>query len=136
MPSGDAQRTWFPEMVDTLRREWHEGMSIAELVRLRERLDSMLQSIRSERKIRSPLMKCPKCGKRRPAVEPRVSVRAMVLSLSRFGIVSPTEARSLERAWVRYQRENGLDIDGAYCSPDTPPTSWPPPEYSPRSWRS
>ena len=28
MPSGDAQRTWFPEMIAQLRAEWHEGMSI------------------------------------------------------------------------------------------------------------
>jgi len=127
MPSGDPGRTWFPEMVDTLRREWHEAMSIAELVRLRERLDAMLQSIRSERKIRPPLMTCPKCGKRGHAAEPRVSVRAMILSLGRFGIASPTDARRLERAWTKYQRENGLDLYGATASPGTPPASAPPP---------
>ncbi len=26
MPSGDAQRTWFPEMVARLRSDWHGGM--------------------------------------------------------------------------------------------------------------
>jgi hypothetical protein len=41
MPSGDAQRTWFPEMVDALRRWWNEVMSFAELIRLRERLDAI-----------------------------------------------------------------------------------------------
>ena len=28
MPSGDAQRTWFPEMVVRLRSKWHEGVSM------------------------------------------------------------------------------------------------------------
>ena len=38
MPSGDAQRTWFPEMVVRLRAEWHEGMSILALIGLRNGL--------------------------------------------------------------------------------------------------
>ena len=138
MPSGDAQRTWFPEMVEALRQEWHEGMSVAELVRLRYRLDAMLQAIRSERKIRPQLMTCPGCGTRGPAAEPRVSVRAMILSLGRFGIASPTDARRLEKAWIKYQRENGVDLYGATAtsSPGTPRASRPPLEYFPRNSRS
>jgi len=31
MPSGDAQRTWFPEMVAWLRSRWHEGVSMPTL---------------------------------------------------------------------------------------------------------
>jgi len=57
MPAGDAQRTWFPEMITALRREWRETMSCAELVELRDRLNAMLQAIRSERDIHPPMMK-------------------------------------------------------------------------------
>ena len=112
MPSGDSNRTWFPEMVTVLRREWQEAMSFTELVRLRDRLEALLQSIRSERGIHPPLMTCPKCGKKGHAAEPHVSVRAMILSLSRFGIASQTEVRRLEKEWAKYQRENALDIYG------------------------
>ena len=56
MPAGDAQRTWFPEMVETQRAQWHPLMSIAELIPLQVQLDSMLQSIRSERHILPPFM--------------------------------------------------------------------------------
>ncbi len=28
MASGDAQRTWYPEMIVRLRSEWHEGVSM------------------------------------------------------------------------------------------------------------
>jgi len=59
MPAGDAQRTWFPEMITALRREWRETMSCAEPVELRDRLDAMLQVIRSERDIHPPMMKHP-----------------------------------------------------------------------------
>ena len=112
MPSGDPQRTWFPEMVTALRRQWHEAMSFTEMVKLRDQLEALLRSIRSERNIQPPLMKCTKCGKMEPAAEPRVSVRAMILSLSRSGIAMQTEVRRLEKEWKKYQRENGLDIYG------------------------
>ncbi len=38
-----------PRVVDALRKEWHAGMSFAELIKHRDRLDTILQSIRSER---------------------------------------------------------------------------------------
>jgi hypothetical protein len=47
MPSGDAQRTWFPEMIVRLRSEWYQGMSMPALIRLRDELDGMLQRIRT-----------------------------------------------------------------------------------------
>jgi hypothetical protein len=45
MPSGDAQRTWFPEMIVRLRSEWHEGISIPALIGLRDKLDETLHRI-------------------------------------------------------------------------------------------
>ena len=63
MASGDPQRTWFPEMIQKLRLEWHESMTIPDLIALCDALDSMLHEIRSTRNIRSPIVKCPKCGK-------------------------------------------------------------------------
>jgi hypothetical protein len=104
-------------MVAALRQEWHEALSIPELIGLRDRLDAMLQSIRSERKILSPLITCHKCGKRERAADPRVSVRAMILSLDRFEIASATDTRRLEKSWVKHQRENGLDLHGVPADP-------------------
>jgi hypothetical protein len=31
MPSGDAQRQWFTEMIEMLRQQWHPGLSLAGL---------------------------------------------------------------------------------------------------------
>jgi hypothetical protein len=39
MPLGDAQRTWFPEMIVRLRAELHTGMSMPTLIGLRDELD-------------------------------------------------------------------------------------------------
>jgi len=49
MPSGDAQRIWFPAMSVWLRSEWHEGVSMPAPISLRHELDGMLQRIRTDR---------------------------------------------------------------------------------------
>lgn len=112
MPTGDAQRTWFPEMVETLRARWHPAMAFPQLIELREQLDAMLQSIRSEREIVPPLMYCTHCQTRHRAAAPRVSVRALILALPRFDICSPDHARDLEKSWKRYRKSEQLDLYG------------------------
>ena len=62
MPSGDAQKTWFPELVVLLRRDWNPSMSMQQLIALLNRLDGLLQTIRTERSILPPLMTCAHCG--------------------------------------------------------------------------
>jgi hypothetical protein len=120
MPAGDPQRTWFPEMIQKLRAEWHAGMSLPELVRLRDSLDSMLTEIRCTRKIRSPIFRCPQCGHMGPQAEPRVSVRAMILSLARFNIADLEHVKVLERQWALYRETNQLDLYGKPVAGESP----------------
>ena len=112
MPSGDAQRTWFPEMIAVIRREWGSSMSLTELIALRDRLDAMLQAIRSTRKILTAMFLCPRCGNYGRARAPRVSVRAMLLALSRFEIASAEEVKMLEKSWKKHRRDLRLDLYG------------------------
>ncbi len=60
--AGDAQRVWFPEMIERLRVRWHRGMPCDALIVLRDELNAQLQRIRSERGIHPPIFKCPCCG--------------------------------------------------------------------------
>jgi len=112
MPSGDAQRTWFPEMVGRLRSTWHEGMSMPALISLRDELDEMLQCIRTSRDIRTPIITCRQCGMTAPAAPPHVSVRALILALGRFEITSKDRARVLEKEWVAYRKHRRLTLEG------------------------
>jgi hypothetical protein len=112
MPSGDAQRTWFPETVARLRSSWHEGMSMPALIRLRDELDEMLQRIRAGRNIRTPIITCRKCGMTEPAAPPHVSVRALILALSRFEIASRGKASVLEKEWATYRKNRRLTAEG------------------------
>jgi hypothetical protein len=112
MPAGDAQRVWFPEMIERLRAEWGDGLSFPSLIELRDTLEIMLRGIRSDRFIRPPIFKCPVCGNAGPAAEPRISVRAIILTLARFRISSGEQAKTLKRAWAAYRKENQLDLYG------------------------
>ncbi len=112
MASGDAQRTWFPEMVVRLRAEWYEGMSIPALIGLREELDGTLPRIRTGRNIKTPIITCRRCGTTGPAAEPHVSVRALILALARFEIASKDQTRALEKEWAAYRKQHRLDVAG------------------------
>jgi hypothetical protein len=112
MASGDAQRTWFPEMVAMLRYEWTQDMSMNELILLRNRLDSQLQRIRKEIP-RKPLSRtCVQCGASMYSGSAHISVRAMILSLKRFKVAEREVVVELERSWKSYRSTNKLDLYG------------------------
>ena len=117
MPAGDPQRTWFPEMLEILRARWHVDLPFAELIELRDELDTMLHRIRAERHIRPPVIRCPQCGHVGEAAEPDVSVRAMILSLRRFGMAPAEHVKMLEKRWATYRKQNGLDLYGKTAEP-------------------
>jgi hypothetical protein len=121
MAGGDAQRVWFPEMIENLRSQWHEGMSFDAIIDLRDDLDAMFQRIRSGRHIRPPVLRCPRCGHVGEGADPHVSVRAMIFSLSRFGIAASEQIKALEKGWAAYRKQNRLDLYGK--SMTSPPTN-------------
>jgi hypothetical protein len=99
-------------MIETLRSEWRLGMTFEATIELRDGLDARLQRLRSERHIRSPVFKCPHCGNVGEGALPHVSVRAMLLSLVRFGIADAEQVKMLEKSWAVYRQQNKLDIFG------------------------
>ena len=112
MAAGDPQRVWFGQMLERLRDQWHPEMSFGALISLRDDLDAMLQRLRREGNISSPVFKCRDCGYVGPAATPHVSVRAMVLSLARFGIAPAGQIRALEKQWAAYRKQNDLNLYG------------------------
>ena|ERR1019366_726011 len=123
MASGDAQRTWFPEMVEELRRRWRRDLSLPELIELRDEFDAMLHRVRSARQIHTPVIRCRRCGHVGPVAEPEVSVRSMIIALGRFGIASAEEAKTLEKRWVAQRRAHALDLHGKPAVPAKAPTA-------------
>jgi len=62
-----------------------------------------------------PGSRCPKCGrivKVGGSGSYRVSVRAAILALGRFGIASPELTKKLEKDWAKHRTEKRLDLYG------------------------
>ncbi len=114
MASGDRQRTWFPEMVEMLRSEWHPDLSWAEWISLRDRLDGVLQGIRKSRNLKPVTCStlCPCCGKPMVQGAGSVSVRAAILAVKRFKIAPEDEVKLVERGWNKYRKQTGIDLYG------------------------
>jgi hypothetical protein len=99
-------------MLDVLRFRWRANLSFSELIALRDELDAMLHRIRSERHIRTPVIRCRRCGHVGPAAEPDVTVRAMIFSLGRFGVVPADAMKALDKRWAADRKQHGLDLYG------------------------
>lgn len=112
MPSGDAQRQWFPEMIEMLREQWDPELTWVELALLAARLDAVLAGIRKERSIQPPMFHCPKCGKYGRSAFSGITVNATVFAAGRFGIAPEAEAKGLSRRWTKYRKEHHLDGHG------------------------
>ena len=82
------------------------------MIQLRDDLDEMLHRIRSERNIRTPVIRCRSCGRIGPAAEPDVSLRATIIALGRFGIASAEEVKASEKCWAAHHKAHGLDVHG------------------------
>ena len=112
MASGDAQRVWFPELSAIVRQAGNPAMSMDALLRLRDRLDASLQTLRQTRQILPAMMWCPHCQAHHRAAPPRVSVRATLLALGRLADMATTDVQALETRWNRYRRQHQLDRYG------------------------
>ena len=51
MPAGDAQRVWFPEMLDELRGVWRPGIPWQEVIEFCVRMTVLRKEIRNSRGI-------------------------------------------------------------------------------------
>jgi len=112
MASGDAQKVWFPEMIAMLRKAADPAMSVDAVLLLRDRLDATLQRIRRTRQILPAMMWCPHCQAHHRAAPPRVSVRATLLALGRFGGGANPKAQALRKPWDKKKRQHQLDRYG------------------------
>ena len=110
MASGDAQRTWFPALIALLGQTWSPAMAEGEWLALRDRLDTLPQTMRRERQIVSAMLWCPHCHARHRAAPPPVAVRAMILALGRCGLAS--EVKVVERRWNTYRRQHHVERYG------------------------
>jgi hypothetical protein len=112
MPSGERSQVWYPHLVALLRASWHRAITWDEVVSLRAVLQAEFDEYRSQRGIVPAVIRCRECGEIGPAAAPKISVRAMLIALRRFGIASDHDSQQREREWARYRASKSLDLYG------------------------
>jgi hypothetical protein len=113
MASGDAQRVWFPEMLDELERKWSSAsVSWEELADFCQVLTQKRKGIRESRGIELPLTRCPRCGAISRSDVSGVSIRSALFALKKSGAVTEAEHEALDKSWRRFKTRNRLDAYG------------------------
>ena len=109
LPPGDAQRVWFPAMLEALRNTWSSTMGWDELIAFCASMTELRREIRQARGLRPPRLRCSHCGSETRSDIKGVSVRSALFALRKEGIVTEAEFRELDKGWKRCRAEHGLD---------------------------
>ena len=117
MPSGDAQRVWFPEMLEELRNTWSSSMAWEQLADFCERMTVTRRAIRKERGIQPPQTRCPACGVVSRSDIRGVSVRSALFALRKMGAVNEAEFKALDKSWKKHRAATGVDAFGRHSVP-------------------
>jgi hypothetical protein len=112
MPSGDAQRAWFPEMLEELASFWGDGPDWDAVIEFCERMTNLRSDIRSQRGISGPMMTCRSCGKKHAMTLPQISPRSLLFALKKIDIIDDDELKRLDKSWMRYRKAANLDANG------------------------
>src|SRR3989442_1545458 len=102
-------------MIELLRSQWNESMTFPRLIELCTSIDELFQQRRPIGPTLPPGSRCPKCGRMVRSESfgrHRISVRAAILTLGRFGIASSALTKKIEKEWAKYRTQNGLDLYG------------------------
>ena len=112
MPAGDAQRVWFPEMLEELKTSWSRTMPWKELANFCARMTEKRKQIRRERGIQPPKMRCPKCGNISQSDISGVSIRSALFALKNNGVITDDEFKEIDKSWMKHKKRNDLDAHG------------------------
>jgi len=112
MPAGDPQRVWFPEMIDDLKTNWSSSMKWEELAIFCRRMTEKRIQIRQSRGIKSPKIRCSKCGKVSRSDNIGISIRSALFVLKNSGVVSGEEFKTLDKDWKTFKKKNNLNPYG------------------------
>ncbi len=112
MPAGDAQRVWFPEMLEELKASWSKTMSWDDLADFCARMTETRKQIRYERGIRPPKTRCSRCGKVSRSDISGVSIRSALFALKNNGVITDDEFKEIDKSWMKHKKKNDLDAHG------------------------
>jgi hypothetical protein len=110
MPAGDAQRAWFPEMLEDLKAYWSTEWSWRGFSVFCEAMTEKRQKIMEARGIKPARMYCKECGSQ--MVLPPISIRSALFALRKIGAIDDNEFKKHEKEWAKYRKADSLDSYG------------------------
>lgn len=110
MASGDAQRAWFPEMLEDLRQYWGDKPSWENLAAFCEGMTEKREKIKKARRIKPLATVCRNCGGKK--VMTPTSIRSALFALKKIGVIDEVGFKELDREWAKHRTSNGLDAYG------------------------
>ncbi len=119
MASGDAQRAWFPEMIETLKNKWAPTMSWPDCSKFCEEMTAVREGIRNDRNIKPIMFFCKQCQEYHYSTMPPISIRSMLFTLKKVGAITESKFKELDKNWKKYKKENNLDPYGKKDSNDS-----------------
>lgn len=115
MPAGDAQRVWFPEMYERLKRIDFEWDDWAAASRFCKEMTDLRSSIRQAKGILEPRIDCTACGGTMTSFD-GISIRSWLFAAQKIDLLSTEELAKLDKRWVKYRRGKKLD---KFAQPDS-----------------
>lgn len=109
MPSGDATRVWFPEMLDELQKQWSKALSWEECGLLCDRMTHARTKLKLENGVKGPMMHCRHCNAAHEMSLAPITIRSLLFALRNIGVLSEPELKQLDAAWRRYRVQHRLD---------------------------
>ena len=112
MPPGDAQRAWFPEMIDIVRERWSPDLTWEECGDLFVEMTELRTQIRSQRNIRPSRYWCKNCEAYHDSVPPPISIRSLLFALKNADVISESAFKELDKSWKKHKKSHSLDTYG------------------------
>lgn len=112
MASGDAQRAWFPEMLENLKETWNKNMTWEQICTLCGEMQSIRNKIREEKNIKPIRFFCKKCGKYHVTPPLPITIRSLLFALKKIKKITDEEFNKLDKDWKKYRKTKNLDCYG------------------------
>jgi len=109
MPSGDAQRVWFPEMLSLISEQWNDDLSWNEISVLCTEMTEYRKKLKNIKNIKPIMAFCENCKKYHEMDISPIGVRSLLFALKKSKIIDELKFKTLESEWRKYQRKNKLD---------------------------
>jgi hypothetical protein len=109
MPAGDAQRAWFPEMLDDLKSYWSTDWSWKGFAVFCEAMTEKRHAIKKASNI-GPPSTCKGCGSAMELLP--VSIRSALFALRKIEMIDEAEFKKFDKEWAKYKKANSLDSYG------------------------